>query len=97
MLRVLGMTVPQSRVVIITQASVLAAAGLLVGVPLGVALGRAVWRVVAHGTPVQYTAPLTIWTLALIVPAALLAANLLAALPARQAARLRIAEVLRAE
>lgn len=96
-LRVLGMTVPQSRVVVVTQASVLAGAGLIFGVPLGLALGRAVWRVVAHQTPVEYTAPVAVWTLALIVPAAFAAANVLAAVPARQAARLRIAEVLRAE
>ncbi len=96
-LRVLGMTLPQSRVVVMTQASVLAVTGLLFGVPLGLALGRAVWRLVANQTPVQYAPPFATWTLALIAPAALLAANLLAALPARRAARLHIAQILRAE
>jgi ABC-type lipoprotein release transport system permease subunit len=96
-LRVLGMTRQQTRAVVVTQASVLAVVGLLVGVPVGVAAGRAVWRVVAEGTPVQYAAPIAAATLAIIVPAALFAANLLAAWPAHRAARLRIADVLRAE
>jgi ABC-type lipoprotein release transport system permease subunit len=96
-LRALGMTPAQSRVVVVTQATVLAVVGLLFGVPLGIALGRTVWRAVADSTPVQYAAPFASLTLILVVPGAFVAANLLAAWPARRAARLRVAEVLRAE
>ena len=46
-LRALGMTRRQARAVVATQASVLAVIGLVFGVPLGLALGRTVWRVVA--------------------------------------------------
>ena len=96
-LRAVGMTRWQSRGVLVTQASVLAVAGLALGVPLGLALGRTVWRVVADYTPLQYVAPLAFWVLLLVGPASLLVANLLAAWPGRQVARLRIGHVLRAE
>jgi hypothetical protein len=44
-----------------------------------------------------YAAPVATLTLLLIAPAALLLANLLAAIPGRWAARLRPADVLRIE
>jgi hypothetical protein len=96
-LRALGMTRRQARAVVATQASVLAVIGLAFGVPLGLALGRIVWRVVANGTPVAYHPPLAVWALLLTGPLALLAANLLAAWPGQRAARLSSAQILRAE
>jgi ABC-type antimicrobial peptide transport system permease subunit len=96
-LRAAGMTPWQCRGVVVTQATVLAIVGLVFGIPLGLALGRTVWRVVADYTPIQYVAPLAAIALLLVGPAALLVANLLAAWPGRRAARLRIAAVLRAE
>jgi ABC-type lipoprotein release transport system permease subunit len=91
------MTRRQSRGVVVTQASVLAAVGLAFGVPLGVALGRTLWRVAADFTPLQYVPPLAFWALLLVGPLALLVANLMAAWPGHRAARLRIGQVLRAE
>jgi FtsX-like permease family len=96
-LRALGMTRRQARAVIATQASVLAVIGLVFGVPLGLALGRTIWRVVANDTPVAYHPPLAVWALLLIGPLALLTANLLAAWPGQRAARLPSAQILRAE
>jgi hypothetical protein len=96
-LRALGMTRRQSRGVVVTQATVLAAVGLAFGVPLGLAVGRTLWRVVADYTPVYYVPPLALWALVLVCPLALLAANALAAWPGHQAARLRVGHVLRAE
>jgi hypothetical protein len=96
-LRALGMTRRQSRGVVVTQATVLAVVGLAFGVPLGVALGRTVWRFVADYTPVYYVPPLAMWALLLVGPLALLVANLLAAWPGHVAARLRVGQVLRAE
>jgi hypothetical protein len=96
-LRALGMTRWQSRGVVVTQASVLAVLGLLLGVPLGVALGRTTWRTVADYTPLEYVPPVALLALLLVGPLALLVANLLAAWPGQQVARLRIAQVLRAE
>jgi len=96
-LRALGMTRRQSRLVVTTQATVLALIGLVFGVPLGIALGRALWRVVADGTPLAYHPPLAAWALLLIGPLALVAANLLAAWPGQRAARLRTGQILRTE
>jgi hypothetical protein len=96
-LRALGMTRRQSRWVVVVQATVLALVGLAVGVPLGVALGRVLWQVVADYTPLQYSPPVALLALAVIGPAALVVANLLAAWPGRAAARLRIGAVLRTE
>jgi hypothetical protein len=96
-LRALGMTRLQTRMVVATQASVLAMIGLVFGVPLGVALGRSIWRLVAGFTPLAYHPPLAVWALLLIGPVALLAANVLAAWPGQHAARLRAGEVLRTE
>jgi hypothetical protein len=96
-LRALGMTRRQSRGVVVTQASVLALVGLVLGVPLGVALGRTVWRYVADTTPLFYVPPVAAWALILIVPAVLIAANLLAAWPSHRAASMRVGHVLRAE
>ncbi|GII31594.1 ABC transporter permease [Planotetraspora mira] len=96
-LRALGMTRPQTRWAVVTQATLLALVGLAVGVPLGVALGRTVWRLVADFMPLDYLVPVAFWALLLIAPVALLLANLLAAWPGRIAARLRIGHVLRTE
>jgi hypothetical protein len=96
-LRALGVTRRQSHLIILTQATTLAMIGLVFGVPLGVALGRTVWRAVAESTPVLYVPPLAVLALALIAPVALAVGNLLAALPARRAARIRIGDTLRAE
>jgi ABC-type lipoprotein release transport system permease subunit len=96
-LRALGLTRKQARGLVATQASVLALVGLLFGIPIGLALGRTTWRLVADYTPLQYVPPLAFWAMLLVGPLSLAVANLLAAWPGRQAARLRIGHVLRAE
>jgi FtsX-like permease family protein len=96
-LRALGLTRRQSRLVIGVQATLLATIGLAFGIPLGLILGRILWHAAADMTPLAYQPPLAALALLLIVPAALLAANLLAAWPARRAARLHAGQVLRTE
>jgi len=96
-LRAVGMNRGQSRLVVATQATILGFVGLLAGIPLGVALGRTVWRYVALRTPLLYLAPSELLVLAVLIPATLFAANLLAVTPSRRAARLQISQVLRAE
>jgi ABC-type antimicrobial peptide transport system permease subunit len=96
-LRALGLTRRQSRLVVVTQASLLAAIGVLFGIPLGLALGRVLWHAAADMTPLAYEPPIAMIALLLIAPVALLAANLLAAWPARRAARLHAGQILRTE
>jgi hypothetical protein len=96
-LRALGMTRWQSRGVVLTHASVLAVIGLAFGIPLGLVLGRTMWRVVAQSMPLLYVAPVAVAALVLIAPLALLIANLLAVPPGQHAARLRIGHTLRAQ
>jgi ABC-type antimicrobial peptide transport system permease subunit len=96
-LRALGLTRRQSRLVIGTQATLLAVIGLAFGIPLGIALGRILWHAAANITPLAYNPPWALLALLLIAPLALVAANLLAAWPARRAARLRTAQILRTE
>ena len=96
-LRALGITRRQARLVVTTQASLLAVIGLVFGVPLGIALGRVVWRAVAGFTPLAYHPPLALLALLLVGPIALLAANVLAAWPQHRAARVHAGRVLRSE
>jgi ABC-type antimicrobial peptide transport system permease subunit len=96
-MRSIGFTRRQSRVAIAWQATLIAAAGLVIGVPLGIVAGRLVWRWLAHNFPVVYVPPLAAIAVLLVVPASILLANLLAAWPARSAARIRPAEALRTE
>jgi hypothetical protein len=96
-LRVLGMTPSQSRWAALTQAAVFAVAGLLLGVPLGLAAGRALWRVAAELIPLYYQPPMALRTLLLIGPATLACGLLLAVIPGRRAARLRAGPLLREE
>ncbi|TDD71947.1 FtsX-like permease family protein [Jiangella aurantiaca] len=96
-LRALGMTPRQSRVAVTTQSVVLALVGLAFGVPLGIALGRTVWRSVAHAMQAHYLPPAVWREVALVALLSLLTAGLLALWPSRRAATMRVGHVLRAE
>lgn len=93
----LGMTRRQNRLIVVTQATTLACVGLLFGVPLGVALGRTAWRAVATSAPVVYVPPVAPLALALVAPVALLTGLLLAVVPGRRAARIRVPDALRTD
>ena len=95
--RALGLTPRQTRIVIASQATTIGLVGVLVGVPLGLVVGRAGWRWVARSVPFLYRAPFAAVAVLVVVPAALAIVNLVAAFPARAAGRVRTAEVLRAE
>ena len=55
------------------------------------------WRSVAEGLPVEFVTPLEVVVVLLVVPAALLVTQLLAAGPAYAATRIRPAQTLRTE
>jgi ABC-type lipoprotein release transport system permease subunit len=96
-LRAIGFRPIQAAACIGWQATTVGIIGLVIGVPLGIVAGRLAWRWVADNTPLLYVGPVAIAAVLLIVPATLLIANVLAALPARRAARIRPATVLRTE
>jgi len=96
-LQAMGFRPRQAASCVLWQATTVAVVAIVLGVPLGVAAGRWSWRWVADATPLLYVAPVAALAIALAVPAALLLANAIAALPARRAARLRPAEILRTE
>ena len=96
-LRGLGMTPRQCRLLVTAQATVITSIGLAAGLPLGLALGRTLWREAAARIPLQYKTPPALEPLLLITLLALLVATAVAASPGRRAARLPINEVLRTE
>jgi ABC-type lipoprotein release transport system permease subunit len=96
-LRAIGFTRRQTRGAIAWQSTLLAAVGLVVGVPVGVAVGRITWRWLADEFPVVYVPPVALIAVLVVAAVALLIANVLAAGPAHAATRIRPAEALRVE
>ena len=96
-LRAIGLRPRQSAALIFWQAMTVALVALIVGIPIGIIIGRVSWRWVANSTPLLYVPPLAALTIVIAIPAAIVLANMLAAYPARRAAGVRPAEVLRTE
>ena len=96
-LRALGMSPGQTRAVIAWQATTVGLVALVLGIPLGIAIGRVAWRWVAESTPLLYVGPIAAAAILVVIPGALVIANALAAFPARRAGRIRPAVVLRTE
>jgi FtsX-like permease family len=96
-LKTLGFVRAQVSATVAWQATTLAAVALLAGLPLGVAAGRWAWVLVNRGlgSPAGPVTPALV--VLAVVPATILVANLVAALPARAAAATRPAVVLRSE
>lgn len=81
---------------VLVHAAAFAVVGLAAGIPLGLVVGRQAWRAVAGDLGFATDALVPAW-LALLVPAAIAAALVLSAHPARAAAATRAADLLRAE
>jgi len=96
-LKTLGFLRRQVLATVASQASTFAAIGLLLGLPLGIAAGRWAWTLFANQLGAPPSVRLPALAVGLAVPAALLLANAVAALPARSAARTEPAAVLRSE
>ena len=96
-LKALGLLRRQVSTITAWQVSTLTGLALLAGLPLGVAAGRWSWALFAHdlGIPAGAVTPLPL--VLLTVPAVILIANTVAFWPGRTAARLKPAEILRAE
>ena len=96
-LKTLGFVRRQVSATVAWQASTLVGIALLIGLPLGVALGRWGWTFFANSIGVLPVPVVDLPPVLLIVPVALLLANLIALVPGRLAAATRPAAVFRAE
>jgi ABC-type lipoprotein release transport system permease subunit len=96
-LRTMGFLRRQVRAAVAVQATTLTAMAFAIGLPIGIILGRAAWRLVATDLGIIPAPIVPSATLAIAVPAGIVIANLVAALPGRAAARISPALVLRSE
>jgi hypothetical protein len=97
LLKSLGFTRRQLSMTVASQASATIVVGLLVGVPMGVVLGRVLWVQFAGQLDVLAEPAVPLAAIALVVVAAVAVANLLSALPARYARAVPASLVLRSE
>src|SRR5947207_2988991 len=79
------------------QASTLSVVALLVGIPVGIAVGRWIWSAFSNQLGIIPSPALPLLGVLLTIPATLLLANLIAFVPGRAAARVKAATVLRTE
>jgi hypothetical protein len=97
LLKALGFTRRQLAGAVAWQSTTIAVIGLLIGVPAGIAFGRLLWLAFAHELSAVPDPVVPAGSIALAALAALILANLVAALPGRAAGRTPAAIVLRAE
>jgi hypothetical protein len=96
-LKTLGFTRAQVAATVAWQATAIAAVAVVLGVPLGLAIGRFAWRLFAHDLGVAPVVVAPVIPIVLLLPVALIAANAVAAVPGWLAARIKPARVLRTE
>jgi putative ABC transport system permease protein len=96
LLRALGLRARDIRVAVDWQSLAMVAAGVIVGVPLGVLIGRLAWAATADSLGVRAVHPVSSAT-GLVVPAAALVALAVAVVPAARAAHGLPSTRLRAE
>jgi len=97
LLKTLGFTQRQLAAVVAWQSSVAVVIGTVIGVPLGIVAGRALWDLFAHEINAVPAPAVPASLIALIVIGAIVLANVVAAFPGRMAARTPTALVLRSE
>jgi hypothetical protein len=97
LLQSLGFTRSQVTRSVLWQATATIIACLLIGIPLGIGLGRVLWTAFAHQLDVVPNASVPIVPLIAVAAIGLVVANVAAAVPARIARRVRPAAVFRSE
>jgi ABC-type lipoprotein release transport system permease subunit len=97
LLKALGFVRRQVALCVSWQTTTVALVGIVIGVPAGIAIGRAVWGLFAHSLGVLSVTEVTAWVIVAVAAATVVVANLLAIGPAIIAARSRPASLLRSE
>ena len=97
LLKTLGFTHRQLAAAVAWQSTIAVTIGTIVGVPLGIVLGRTLWDLFAHQVHVVPAPNVPTTSIILIAIGALALANIVGAIPGRQAARTPTALLLRAE
>ena len=97
LLKSLGFTKRQLASAIAWQASVAVGIGCVIGIPLGIALGRFLWDLFVRQINAVPDPTIPTWSIVLIGVGAVILANLVAAVPGRIAARTPTAQLLRSE
>ena len=97
LLKTLGLTGRQLAAVVRWQSTFAVGVGMVVGIPLGVVLGRTLWNLFAHEINAVSAPSVHALVVVLIVAGALALANVVASFPGRIAARTPTALMLRAE
>jgi len=97
LLKALGMTRGQVRVIIAWQTTLTLLIAIVIGGPLGIAGGRLAWQAFARSLGAVPVVEVPVLALIVGLAALVVAGNLLASVPAAAAARTRVAAGLRAE
>jgi len=97
LLKTIGFTHRQLAATVAWQSSVAVGIGTVVGIPLGIVLGRFLWDLFAHDIDAVPVPTVPGWPILLIAVGAFVLANIVATLPGRMAANTPTALLLRAE
>jgi FtsX-like permease family len=97
LLKTLGFDRRQVRATVAWQATILGTVGLIIGIPLGLTVGDLVWDHITRGLGIPIPATTPALAIALTIPVVLVLVNLIAYLPAHNAAQTRPAIALRTE
>ncbi len=97
LLKTIGFVRRQLAAAVAWQATTAAVVGIVIGIPLGIVVGRWLWDLFAQQINAVPYPTVSVPSVALVALGAVLLANLVAALPARSAARTPTAIMLRAE
>lgn len=97
LLKALGMFRRQVALSVAWQTTTMAVIGIVIGVPLGIAAGRAVWTAFANNLGIGTQPVVTAVEIALLAVGTLVVANGLAVIPAAIASRSRASSLLKSE
>jgi hypothetical protein len=97
MLKTLGFTRRQLAAVVAWQSTTTALVGVVVGLPVGIVVGRELWTLFARSINAVPDATVPVWSVLIVGVGTLVFANIVATLPGRSAARTPAALALRAE